>query len=278
MIPSGINWDLIARVFGEVLTVVAILLAIGHSLGLKTHVKTMGKLTVKLNAVEDQLRDKISNAVQEIREALPTKRLGKFPSFLPQIVELVNKANSSVTIFCDYPAYGSFSDPETFRRYHGAIEDKIGQLKKKVTIACLGAKSRREETRRQEARDPEVWEEYKRIRHDAFHRYFEFHTSSVDVSVLTNDEFMDTIIREDDQALEHIFRGATILEVYPRPTIYFWLIDDSSMIFVIPSATRLDEFGFYTQDSHLIASFKEIARACSPLYGGPLSTSVGIAS
>lgn len=105
----------------------------------------------------------------------------------------------------------------------------------------------------------------------------EIHANFASVERLTNEDFRRLVIEEDNHTLERLFRGATVLDVYTRPTVYFWLIDDDSMIFVIPSATRLDEYGFYTQDSHLIESLKEVARACSPLFGGPVPSGVGIA-
>ncbi len=272
-----------ARTIEEILAIVAIGLAILHSIGLRRQLATVKDLATKLASVEQQLTEQIGNSVREmgrsvteIREALPTKRLGKFPAFLPHIVKLLKSANSSVVIFCDFPAYGSFSDPDTFRVYRRAIEDNIVE-RKQVTIACLGTNARADETHRQEVKDTEDWSAYKRTRLETFRRYIEIHSHHMKAQDLTNDEFRKFVIDEDNHTLDHSFRGAATLDVYTRPTVYFWLIDDDSMIFVIQSASRLDEYGFYTQDSHLIASLKEVARACSPLFGGPVASSVGAA-
>lgn len=218
-----------------------------------------------LGAIEKQLTEQIGRSVQEIREALPTQRLGRFPSFLPAIVDRILAATHSVAIFCDFPAYGSFSDPETFRRYHRALEDKIGD-RIPVTIACLGENARAEDFREQERKDSEGWKAYKERRRADFEKYLEFHSYPETIDDLTNDAFIDYIIAEDNRAASQYYHGAKLLDVFTRPTVYFWLIDDDTMIFVIPSATRLDEYGFYTQDSHLIASLKEVAGACSPLF------------
>lgn len=137
-----------ARTVEEVLAVLAIGLAILHSISLKRQVATVEALATKLGAVEQQLTERVGRNVDEmrksiveIREALPTKRLGRFPSFLPEIVGLIQNASRSVTIFCDFPAYGSFSDPDTFRVYQRAIEDKIVE-RRDVTIACLSKDAR----------------------------------------------------------------------------------------------------------------------------------------
>lgn len=253
----------ISRVLADVLAILAIVLAVLHARGLRRQIATVNQL---------------ASITERIHEALPTKLEGKFPGFLPKIVDLVRSANDSITIFCDFPAYGSFSDPDAFHQYHRAIEDKIRKLKKgNVTIACLSLEARADETRHQELRAANAWDTYKAKRRETFKRYLEFHSHKFDADTLSNEDFTRLVIEEDNQILQFSFRGASVVDLSQRPTVYFWLIDDVSMIFVIPSATRLDEYGFYTQDAHLIASLKEIARATSELFGGPISTSVGAA-
>jgi hypothetical protein len=250
-----------ARLAEEALAILAIALAFWHGVKLRQQLDVVKGLAASLRSVESQL---------------PTQRLGQFPTFLSHIVRKIRAAKRSITIFCDYPAYGSFSDPETFRRYHRAIEDKIEE-KKRVTIACLGEKERAQCFRVQETRDLQSWKTYKERRRPAFQKYLDFHACKETVDELTNDAFINYIIAEDNQAAYQHYRGAQILDVHARPTVYFWLIDDEVMIFVIPSATRLDEYGFYTQDPHLIASLKEIAGAFSPFFLGDddLATSIG---
>lgn len=258
------SWDT-TRVVEEILAVLAIALAVWHAIKLKQQVSKVQSLTGALGLLQTQLTEQVGRGVQEIREALPTKRLGKFPAFLPDIVNLVQKAHQTIEVFCDYPAYGSFSDSDTFVLYKRAIEDQIRD-EKRVTIACLDGNTRRQETSKQESGDGENWEQTKTARHDAFTKYLRYHAPGVTVQSLTNENFQQLIMKEDDFVLEEVFRRARQLPMTVRPTVYFWLVDGDSMIFVIPSASRLEEHGFYTQDSHLIASLKEIARAFCPSF------------
>ena len=264
VVAPAANWDT-TRLVEEVLAVLAIALAVWHAVKLKQQVAKVESLTGTLGLLQTQLTEQVGRGVQEIREALPTKRLGKFPAFLPDIVALIKKAHQTIEVFCDYPAYGSFSDSDTFVSYKRAIEDQIRD-EKKVTIACLGGDARRQETSKQEAGDAEKWEATKTARLDAFTKYLRYHAPGVTVSALTNEAFQELIMKEDDFVLDEVFRRARQLPMTVRPTVYFWLIDGDSMIFVIPSASRLEEHGFYTQDSHLIASLIEIARAFCPSF------------
>src|SRR5947207_2714352 len=43
-----------------------------------------------------------------VKESMSTQYIGEFPAFMSKIIELIEDANSSVSVVCDVPAYGYF--------------------------------------------------------------------------------------------------------------------------------------------------------------------------
>src|SRR5947209_5462850 len=54
--------------------------------------------------------ENIVQKTQAIQNALTTRSIGVFPSFLRDIVQIVKTADERVVILCDFPAYGCVSD------------------------------------------------------------------------------------------------------------------------------------------------------------------------
>jgi hypothetical protein len=204
--------------------------------------------------------------MKEIRGALPTQHLGEFPHYLHHIARLVDHAHRRIVICCDFPAYGSFSNPEAFLGYRQAIERRISE-DVPVRIACLGSAVRDARTREQFTKSDDAWAEWKRREESKFEKYLTFHSTQHDASTLDNATFVRTIIEEDTNVLASTFAAATRQDLEVQPPIYFWLVDDS-MVFVIPSPQRLMEHGFVTQDSHFIEGICDIARRYTQLFEG----------
>jgi hypothetical protein len=137
-----------------------------------------------------------------------------------------------VVICCDFPAYGSLSNPDAFLAYHQAIAKKIAR-KVPVEIACLGPETRRKNVTRKQFSKSGPWEKMKLDRQEDLKKYLTVHRGNDDTSNLTEDEFIQMIVDEDTLTLQGPFGGATKHELRDRPPVYFWLIDDA-MVFVIP--------------------------------------------
>ena len=57
---------------------------------------------------------------------------------MPKIVDLLSSATESVVIFCDFPAYGEFSNPAAFKKYAEVVSAK-GNF---VSLLCLDEDAR----------------------------------------------------------------------------------------------------------------------------------------
>ncbi|MEA2417350.1 MAG: hypothetical protein QOI58_4007 [Thermoanaerobaculia bacterium] len=279
-----------ADILERLLTITAILLAVAHERTLNAQVGRFLEITNKLGTVESELGEQASKLsvvetqlgaqatklstveshlgaqvrqMDEIRSAIRTYPLGNFPNYLNRIAQLVARAERRVVVCCDFPAYGSFSDPDSFLAYHQAIAKKIAR-KVHVEIACLGPEARRKSVTREQFAKAGSWEKMTVDRHEDFKRYLTVHKGTDDLSSLTQDEFLQMIVDEDTLTLQGSFGGAIKYELRERPPVYFWLIDDA-MVFVIPSPVRLMEHGFITHDLHFIDGLCDIAERYTPL-------------
>jgi hypothetical protein len=123
---------------------------------------------------------------------------------------------------------------------------------------------RRQRTQAQFAKQNPEWETWKIAEQAKLHKYLSVHAATHNLESLSCDAFIELVAAEDTQVLATTFAGAVKFDLAAAPPIYFWLVDDS-MVFVIPSAKRLMEHGFFTQDSHFIEGVCDIARKYTPL-------------
>ncbi|HKO55154.1 MAG TPA: hypothetical protein VJ276_04705 [Thermoanaerobaculia bacterium] len=259
----------VALLLEQLLAVIAIVFAFAHSRKLEKQLRRVDIVRDELDVVQSHLSQQVHH-LSQIRGSLPTQHLGEFPNYLRHIVQLVDRADRRIIICCDFPAYGSFSNPEAFLEYRQALERRIGDGVP-VRIACLGAAPREARTREQFLKTAAAWEEWKRKEVDKFETYLSFHSTQHDPASLQNEDFVKMIVAEDTNVLASTFAAAAKQDLETAPPIYFWLVDDS-MVFVIPSPHRLMEHGFVTQDSHFIDGICDIARRYTQLFETSAST------
>jgi hypothetical protein len=231
------------RTLEETLAIGGIALAYIHANRLKKQVKGV---------------QEIRGGLEEIRESLPTQPLGEFPLYLRDIVRLVQQAKQKITIFCDVPAYGVFSDPDEFLKYTFALEERASH-DVQLTIACLKTDLRVRKTD-QEFTKPN-WEEWKKDERNLEHikRLLNHHGLKTQPSDVTRGELVKLLCAVDNDTLEHTFAAATQVLLPVSIPLYFWLVDDTFAVFAIPSYhDRAIEHGFYTQDPWLIQGLRDI--------------------
>lgn len=256
----------VAILLEQLLALIAIVFAFAHSRKLEKQIRHVDVVRTDLNDVRTQLVQQVEH-MRAIRGALPTQHLGEFPHYLHHIARLVDHAHRRIVICCDFPAYGSFSEPEAFLGYRQAIERRIS-ADVPVRIACLNQAAREARTHEQFAKPKDQWEAWKKEEEGKLEKYLTFHSSEHDSAALDNETFVRLIRDEDTNVLGGTFGGAAKQELDQQPPIYFWLVDDS-MVFVIPSPHRLMEHGFVTQDSHFIEGICDIARRYTRLFEAP---------
>src|SRR5262249_29515436 len=144
--------------------------------------------------------------LERVANELPTRTIGKFPDFVPQIVELLRSAERSITIHCDAPAYCIISDYGNFDKYSGIIRDKLASSLS-VRMICLN-KQAREKVNRIQFHDWNGWitgGDRTRQVQDFVDRHF---PGCGPVPQLSLDQFIPLLERTDQEVLAQTFYRA----------------------------------------------------------------------
>ncbi|MGZ5445138.1 MAG: hypothetical protein ACXW5U_15900 [Thermoanaerobaculia bacterium] len=206
---------------------------------------------------EKQLRAALSE-LANVQLALSTRYLGKFPRFLRNIVDEISGAAESVVIFCDFPAYGCFSDPRVALEYRQVLERKAADGLR-IELTCLDAALRRRYEREQFTED--TWQRWQSDAR-ATSRIAEFlrKRRAADGSDLSLETFMKELEGIDESYLRDVFAGH-VREMSVDIPMYFWIVDGRSAIFAISAMSDTDgweEYGFITADHALIQALQEM--------------------
>ncbi len=268
-IPVPVLWLLdgfdLSRMLGfeaVALAVAAVLIAIQH--------------TSKLEEVADDLHD--------VARSLPTRTIGVFPSYLPEVVGLVGRATKSLTILCDTPAHGAFSNTEAFTEYWTKLRHLMVDGDVSIKCTFFNARGRKALHRAQIDRDFDewdlhsdkwdTWKNHNVENCEAFDRLAREHGGRFGLKMPNNGQrpeaaWADTpkVYVESmmgiNQAVLSSFDGSTKVEELPftkplreGPSVYFWLRDeDQEAVFVIVPVRGIgvqDLAGFHTREPELI--------------------------
>ncbi len=122
----------------DVLAIEAIVVAIAFGvLALATafqHAAELGHVAGKLTDVSQELED--------VSHSVLTHTLGEFPSFVPDVCRLVERADTSIRILCDNPAYAVVSKGDSFDTYLKALRTAIDTPGVEVDLMFLDDKER----------------------------------------------------------------------------------------------------------------------------------------
>lgn len=195
----------------------------------------------------------LSASTERLEEQLSTRRIGKFPDFMPKIVELLRSATESVVIFVDFPAYGEFSKPEAFKEYAEVIEVKSSLIQ----LLCLDDDARRKLTTDQVSNHPQ--DDWKGSNEDRIREFLDFHDSPYEFETLERDAFVQLLAAGDTNTLNEEFGAAERWVTKAAMPLYFWIVDDEEAVFALaqlePDAL---EVGFRTSDADMIGALKGI--------------------
>jgi hypothetical protein len=132
-----------------------------------------------------------TTALEEVRGSLSTRYIGQFPQYYPSIVELVGRAKQNILIFCDFPAYGSLTDPKSWLSYKQTLERKMLQDDMKVAVTCLDKDRGNASVRDQLYRPGESWNEWK-VKPNSLEQIktlLKWHGVEKDVGAVNEEEF-----------------------------------------------------------------------------------------
>ena len=247
---------LIVAVLGLILAILALVVGFVHVRGIH---RVMGEA----KAQADQAKAH-TETLNQIERSLSTRLLGTFPEYYEDIVGLLAGAQKRIVVFCDYPAYGSFSKRTMWEfHYHHNLKRQLREQHLPLEITCLSEKGRRESVRDQffgtgkdlEAlkQEPEFMEKLQEL--------LRAQPRPVSIADLNQEEFENILEAEEVRTLDEL-RSADIHQIADVP-LYFWLIDSGTplarAIFAIPSfAEKVVEYGFDTRDQGLISAFEQM--------------------
>jgi hypothetical protein len=220
------------------------------------------KLDAQLDSQAAKL-DSQAAKLEETQRLLSTRFIGEFPKFLPQITELISRASERITIFCDFPGYGHYSDYKDWLEYRHAIERQSENIP--ISLTCFTEKRRLHCHGEQFSEEERTWEEWKKgeaVR-DQLKHFLQVHQKDANVDALTQDTFANLLEETDKEMLRGAFIRAVVNEIDTYIPLYFWLIDEKEgqgeAIFTIPSFSNKHlEYGFYTSVPKLTSAFAEM--------------------
>jgi len=183
------------------------------------------------------------------RDSLSTRSVGQFPNFLTDIVQVLERARSEIVILCDFPAYGRFSNADTWRAYSEAILSKSAS---DVRVSCvfLTPEARLDFSRKQfpEAAQSDLrWKQQLVARpfRDNLFSFLKRHNREVEIATISFETFLEILEIDDKLALRTTFRDAEIIVTADSMPLYFWIADRRMGVFSFPTYTgSKTEFGF----------------------------------
>lgn len=217
----------------------------------------------------------VAEDLQSVALSVPTRGIGVFPRYLSEVPGLISRATEDITILCDTPAHGAFSNTPAFSLYwktllHKAIEGNV-----RIECTVFDADGRRQLHGAQIEADRdnwELWQERNVENCEAFDRLarrygIERRTSVAGETPVaawaeTPEIYIESMMRINDAVLSS-FEGILDVEQLsfkdPRhdgPNIYFWRRDDDQeAVFVIVPVQGIgvrDLAGFHTREPELI--------------------------
>lgn len=219
-----------------------------------------------------------TEALDKIIGSLSTRLLGVFPDYYEKIAELIGQAEERIVVFCDSPAYGSFSKRGVWEfHYHYNLKRQFSENGRGLEITCLNEKRRREAVKSQFFGSGKSWTVLKQD--PAFVKKLQellnAHPKSSKVADLSQVDFEDILESEEESAIEDL-PGVKFFEIDAEMPLYFWLIDSKTVnaraIFAIPSLSeRIIEYAFTTTDQGLINAFEQMRER----YHKPLRETAG---
>ena len=131
----------------------------------------------------------------------------------------------------------------------------------RVFLTCFDHTRRTQCQTEQFFKPGEDWEQWKKVERNRVHlqALCKSHGSKQDFEKITKDEFFRTLEEDEQRALTETFAMAVVRELDTYVPLHFWLVDDMSAVFAIPSSSAV-EYGFSTTDQKLISAFVDLRR------------------
>lgn len=208
--------------------------------------------------VQTQNMNHQGNQLERILSSASTLYLGCFPTYVTHIIDLINQAQVSIIIVCDFPTYAMTSSFDAWLAYKHALE-RAANRGCIVTCTCLNEDRRHTSNVNQYERQTDAdWSTWKHANQSQLCKIV--HPPHL-LPDLTLEEFIDILECVDKQILADYRKPAhdRALETQLDLPLYFWLVDGREAIFAVPSGSHGGtDYGFRTSDHALVRALGEI--------------------
>ena len=195
----------------------------------------------------------VEPAMREIERNLTTRYLGPFPTFMDQIVAILDSAVDSIFIACDLPGYAIFSSHENYVAYRAALETEAGQ---RIGIRMVVLDEERRDSILQIQFGGRDFAELKAS--DSFQQFLRW-SGRDSRKIRDRRDFILAMEEEERLALKEHFRSLDRREHHSNMPVYVWIVGDKVAVFSIPTlAPGAREAGFVTRDGRLIAELRSV--------------------
>lgn len=198
---------------------------------------------------------KLANELNDIRLSMSTRYIGNFPEYMPDVVRLIANADKNILIACSIAIYGLFSSRTNWLDYKSNIEKKLNDGIP-VDFIYSSSEVRRNLQEEQFRKEITLWKaNLSEIFRKNLQDFVKHYTDLDGVKDITPQTFLDCLEKQNKLALEDVFKTANKTEIGVPFGIHFWVVDETSAIFVISSfAKDIPETGFLTSDAKIVAS------------------------
>lgn len=259
LVPTQILWASDGLDFAEKLGLEAVVVAVAAVVFAFQH-------SNKLKVVTDELHS--------VALSVPTRGIGIFPSYLSEVPGLISRAKESITILCDTPAHGAFSNTAAFAEYWKMLRHLM--VDGTVSIKCKffdapGREKLHEAQIKRDLGNWPAWTEHNRENCKAFDQLA--HELKVEPPGGSDAGTPEKVWAEDPETYVESMMAinATVLSsfagdqaevltfddpLHHGPSVYCWLRDDDQeAVFVIVPVRGIgvqDLAGFHTREPELI--------------------------
>lgn len=221
---------------------------------------TMACVTVTRSRDTGQLLKAVSDKTLLISENLTTQFIGEFPTFIPELANILNSADKTepITIVCDFPGYGIYSDHDGFLKYRQALESKA--MNSDIAVVVLSAAQQRQVSAVQF--DGDTFETIKGSQNYANFLKWAHHS---DADFKTKDDFLIALAQEHSQVWSTDFRSVKERYEYSSTMpMFVWIVGKRVAVFSVPNVLLKQgglEAAFRTSDKRLIEQLQMVAES-----------------
>lgn|GEM_PF-4464833 len=210
---------------------------------------TLNEISVKIekqaNAINEQAQaiNEQAQSINDQAQSLTTQNISDFPGNIPEIVKLINNAESEISIVTDVPYYGCYSNPIESQKYLDAIIHKIdSRVNVKIVVYndSLRANAREKQFESKKFQDWSKSEKFKNFCHDSHTKIESYNDFSIEIEK-RHTHFIQQACRRQNYI--HIMTDKT--------PIFLWVRDKKEAVFSFPDDWK-EEKVFRTFDKDLV--------------------------